>query len=733
MKKIRFIWVVLLLLCLSACAKEKVSEQGTYGTEESTVDWRGQEFQVQENVANNQTIWMDKFNLIDISDMVSSDESVFMSIYLGQFGEKVYYLYELHNKESQNIRYACVSVNLTDMTRSVHSEFTMSDIGYMAPYYLVFGACMPEEGILMLDLEEGYYNADEELVRNRYWSYIEDKKIVKQIDMTSFVKDNDLFLDAGFIGNGENQVYLADDGCIYYLPMDKYYDVNFLYVFDGEGNLLNQYQKPQNSKFRSPIRTQDGDYLFPIYMNHEKRVDMVCYDNESNSVRKLGGIEDNGAMKLVVMHGSRIYYISENKVISWDVVTGDRTECCNLTDLGYYNNSSLLMLWCNAKPYIRFKDGSGEWIVSTSESEMVNDSAIEVADLLGDSRRLKAAITQAKMDNRNMSVSFADASGDTDKNRIYAEFAAGNGPDVMLVSRDEMFNMVDKGMLADMEDIIGLENKEKLIGSAVKVGMVGDVFYGVPQGIYMESVIVHEDSVKENTWTHEQFMDSVLAGDIYPCVKIGNSLCSSQISFKLITRLNLTDSFFIDWEKRQSRFASDDVKRFIETFGDYELTSIDDVDVDKKKTYQIGGVSSGNIHDEDSYQDYLEYLEKSGYKYIGYPTSQGNGNYLRDDGVIVVNVNTIHKEEVRELIEAILGDEVQSLKYIGDDYVSVTGYGIEDFIPYLEMCVPFPAENTVIQSIVFEELEPYFEHDKTLEQALKLIDSRVQIYLDETE
>lgn len=176
MKKIRFIWVVLLLLCLSACAKEKVSEQGTYGTEESTVDWRGQEFQVQENVANNQTIWMDKFNLIDISDMLSSDESVFMSIYLGQFGEKVYYLYELYNKESQNSRYACVSVNLTDMTRSVHSEFTMSDIGYMAPYYLVFGACMPEEGILMLDLEEGYYNADEELVRNRYWSYIEDKK-----------------------------------------------------------------------------------------------------------------------------------------------------------------------------------------------------------------------------------------------------------------------------------------------------------------------------------------------------------------------------------------------------------------------------------------------------------------------------------------------------------------------------------------------------------------------------
>ena len=49
------------------------------------------------------------------------------------------------------------------------------------------------------------------------------------------------------------------------------------------------------------------------------------------------------------------------------------------------------------------------------------------------------------------------------------------------------------------------------------------------------------------------------------------------------------------------------------------------------------------------------------------------------------------------------------------------------------MCVPFPAENTVIQNIVFEELEPYFEHDKTLEQALKLIDSRVQIYLDETE
>ena len=67
MKKIRFIWVVLLLLCLSACAKEKVSEQGTYGTEENTVDWRGQEFQVQENVARNWTILIFRICLVRMS------------------------------------------------------------------------------------------------------------------------------------------------------------------------------------------------------------------------------------------------------------------------------------------------------------------------------------------------------------------------------------------------------------------------------------------------------------------------------------------------------------------------------------------------------------------------------------------------------------------------------------------------------------------------------------------
>ena len=41
MKKIRFIWVVLLLLCLSACAKEKVSEQGTYGGKYGGLAWAG--------------------------------------------------------------------------------------------------------------------------------------------------------------------------------------------------------------------------------------------------------------------------------------------------------------------------------------------------------------------------------------------------------------------------------------------------------------------------------------------------------------------------------------------------------------------------------------------------------------------------------------------------------------------------------------------------------------------
>lgn len=739
MKKSLFVCLAFLLICLTACSgngKEDVTTQEV--SEETFFTWREQNFNIADSVTANQTIWTDKFSLIDVSSILKPEDEIFQCVFLGKVGEEVYYLYDRWNPNQKENTYTCVSYNISDGSQTVKCEFTMSGLGYEARSYLMFGACITEAGTLILDTEMYYSDEGTELVRKRIWTYVESNKIIKEIDMTSFLSENGLFAPLGFIGTGENQVCVTEDGLIYYMPINIDGDVSYIYAFDGEGTLLTEYKVPMYCRVCRPIKTEDGDYLFAVACDSEKRTTFMYYDKDRNAFLNKANIENYSIVTTVGMHGKTIYYSTPTKVISWDVVTGERNECYNLGEMGLYNQQSFSMLWLNQGLYIRFKDDAGEWLVSTSPSELINDSSIVVADVYGKSQRIKLAVTTAKMQNRNTDISLVSAKSEADKTRIYTELATGKGPDVMLVSRDDMYNLAAKGLLADMEEIIGESNKNRLISSATEVGTVDGVFYGVPQGVALISLQVYKDTIEGDTWSYEQFTDAVLSGKIYPGIKIGESLCSSAVSFKILTQLNLSDSFFIDWENKQSRFFSPDVKRFIEALGDIQLINMLDTDVDMKNVYFSDSIDLLTVesfrsenNDEEENIDYFDYIENSGYKYIGFPTSGGNGNFLEDNGVIVVNANTTHKEEVRRFIECFLSDDVQKKNISGDYYLSVTGYGIDDFVPYIENSVPIPSENSVIRDIVFQEITSYFAHDKTLEQALEIIDSRVQLYLDE--
>ena len=56
---------------------------------------------------------------------------------------------------------------------------------------------------------------------------------------------------------------------------------------------------------------------------------------------------------------------------------------------------------------------------------------------------------------------------------------------------------------------------------------------------------------------------------------------------------------------------------------------------------------------------------------------------------------------------------------------------LQQFYDMLERARPFPAELEELQEIVNEELEQYFSGNRPLEETLRILDSRVQLYLDE--
>lgn len=155
---------------------------------------------------------------------------------------------------------------------------------------------------------------------------------------------------------------------------------------------------------------------------------------------------------------------------------------------------------------------------------------------------------------------------------------------------------------------------------------------------------------------------------------------------------------------------------------------------------------------------------------MGYPTSTGKkGVYVRAD-CLYVNQATDKLEGIREFMRFMLTKEAQNLcmadgnsfimpirlntifdlveqerkkaeealepLYYDDGYIVWQEDGLSQeqlgiLEELLEQAQPYRFYAMELESILEEELEPYFSGDRSLEETVEILDNRVQVYLDE--
>ncbi len=241
---------------------------------------------------------------------------------------------------------------------------------------------------------------------------------------------------------------------------------------------------------------------------------------------------------------------------------------------------------------------------------------------------------------------------------------------------------------------------------------------------------------------------------------------------------------FVDWDKRECNFDSDDFRQLIAWAGKYGCTP-------KHVEQPVGDIYLDRIYLPESVllvpQYYLNFtsLMVSEIQFgeevclKGYPTADGSNYFpgLIRGGLGVTSVSS-HKEGAWEFLEyyfdvnsqLLFGDLPASKSKIQEDYEDKTIptyiegatdengnpvmrskgiiFGITDYMDYyyvpkeqadavmnaLESADfrPMPEEKEQIIRIVAEEAKSYFRGDKTLGEVTKIIQNRAQILLDET-
>lgn len=361
------------------------------------------------------------------------------------------------------------------------------------------------------------------------------------------------------------------------------------------------------------------------------------------------------------------------------------------------------------------------------------------------------------------------------RNRILAEMVAGGGPDMLLVSRSDMILLQEKGMICDLSGMVSQETKQELIPAVIELGSVDGEWVGMAVGASFATMSTVNQIWDKGGWNLQEFIELLESRDDWECPfnYMGHEANDTSLLYDVFLH-DMTNSFVLDLEQGISHFDSDEFTHILELSKKYGARSMDNVrflsDNESIRLLAEGDMVA-NIH---RMYDGLESFSKIMGQYgencniVGFPTQEGSGNYVDSYSFdyLVVNARTEHMEEIKKYLALLLAYDNQftapgcSVRMdvlrncIGYDESTGRAYQIgsndpdnpiikeiivkqdgtsylEEFLAFVESCEPAPYSPPQVGEIIGDELLSFFEGSKNAGDVAKIIQSKMQLYLDE--
>lgn len=359
---------------------------------------------------------------------------------------------------------------------------------------------------------------------------------------------------------------------------------------------------------------------------------------------------------------------------------------------------------------------------------------------------------------------------DTAMAKAYSDIASGGGPDIIMMTKNELTNFSDKKCLRDLTNTISKENKSALLKSVLEYGKVDDKTYLLPLNLNISSMVINKKYCPNGSLTISEMLDVIekreQEGNPFEYLFVAYD--SVEDPFDVFTRC-IETSDFIDRKKNTCSFDSETFIRLLnicKRYKDYSAKSSpnknDIIFYNLLKEDKI----LGQCHYTTSLTSYSNMRAILGDDYVdaGFPADQRNGKEMYFASAIGVNKNTTHFKAIANFIDylysyearcCIHGDELRTDIY-KDSIVydeNAKAYGIKhenvldilalkpDGTPYtdeyFDYLNTFSLANTtgdadIISDILYEDTAPFFDGSKTAEEVASLVQSRISLYLMET-
>lgn len=782
MKKYGYMIISLFcLLCLTGCGRqvaEDVQENQT------AADWKTNGFAVSGEVVEEQALWVNSYIPWEHEDLTWDEETetvswVLRRIFYGDSqaiccGEKLYMLLpiidaenynytrwflEIYDTASMEASFQELDLNQLEISKAEGTRKFLWDMDVMGDQAFAFQ-------VLDIDINETDSGTEFNHISNAI-VYLDSEGKVSQTELLPF------FQEKGYVGKGTSSegVWSSDAAGNIYLRIGTAANPYLkLYILGSDGELLMEHECAAQEQIYAPMKTVEGELIFPVRNNETRSTSLVWFDVTKKQAHALAVLEGEYVKQLYGMQGNDLFYENGFGIVRWNVVSGIRQQVFRFDQNGVSDSlGTMLVLREGRTPVLRLwgtvNDETKDLLVTLSEEPVERPDAIRVVSLTEESQRVRNSVPAVSRQNPNNTFVYEEretTDAEDYRNRIIAELAAGDGPEIMYVSREDMEILYERGVLADLRDFISEETLDKVLPGVLEMGTVDGSLVGMAPGIRAISLRVGENAWSEDSWTLEDILGLMESGKLERRIfytSTGGYFGPLAVMGWLID-YSLEDSFLIDWETGESHFEDERFIRLLEY-----ISRNDDLSYDGPIDDRIQGGGSLMVFEEISEPyaaaQFVGTHGVQGSHYVGFPTEHGNGNYLEAAGVIVVRKNVSNPSAVSSYLECLLGNEIQMTSSLVDSYglpvipLPTDSYRIDpdtgkawwdgrtlnifedgtnslqEANAFLAQCVPAPKTYTVLQDIIDEELSVYYHDGRSAEETANIIDNRVQLYLDE--
>lgn len=429
-------------------------------------------------------------------------------------------------------------------------------------------------------------------------------------------------------------------------------------------------------------------------------------------------------------------------------------------------------------------------LTKTKASEVAEKEEI-VVGTFDMSQDLQAAVVSFNKSSSEYHITvkeYYDYSGDIDYNDAIAamnnDITSDKCPDILSLEAYGGVNveqLAAKGVFEDLTawlDKSDSLSKDDFLESVLRAYTYDGVLVGIPKTFQLSAVAGKTSEVGEKMgWTVQDIMEFAAA---HPDAEIFEYASRSEVMNMLMI---FNQDSFIDWEKGTCHFDSDEFRQMLEFVASFP----EEYDWDGERESTPTRLATGKLllYTENIYNCQSIQISAAMFNepvtYIGYPTIDGSaGCVMQGTGVYGITAKSGHKDGAWAFIESYLTKEddffggglpankekleeeiaeASKAEPVLDEngeplldengnpiYQGMGGFGYDDWeytyhpcteeeiaqlYELIEVARPLQMGDNEVLSIIMEEAQPYYKGEKSLDEVVALIQSRISMYVGE--